>query len=137
VPLIIHLPAGPPMTADLGRITFLTDLAPTLMSLLGEPVPDLGPLFGAPLFVAPEAEPTPRRREDFLLMASYAPIYGVLRRNGRYLYISDLMNFREYAYTLFTDPLAERVPISDNLRRVNQALILEQVERMFDLFRLK
>jgi len=139
IPLIVRLPSGreSTLTADLDRITFLTDIAPTLLALLGQPVRNLGPAFGSPLFVDPDQEPTSRRRESFLVMSSYGSSYGILRRNGRFLYISDLLDWREYAYTLFREPLGERVAISDALRRVNQRLIRERVDRVNALYRLE
>jgi hypothetical protein len=129
IPLIVHIPARllSKVSADLDRVSFSVDIAPTLYKLLGYDVQDLGPLFGAPLFVAPEDEPVPRRRQSFLVMSSYGPNYGLLRRNGRFLYISDLMQFREYAFELFQEPLGARVKVSDDLRRVNQTLIRERV----------
>jgi membrane-anchored protein YejM (alkaline phosphatase superfamily) len=135
IPLIVHIPARlrSQVSADLDRVSFSVDIAPTLYKLLGYDVQDLGRLFGAPLFVTPEEEPVPRRRQSFLVMSSYGPSYGLLRRNGRFLYISDLIHFREYAFELFQEPLGTRVKVSDDLRRVNQALIRERVAA-FDAF---
>lgn len=136
VPLIIRLPdrIRPAVTADLGRLTFLTDLTPSLYALLGHTVRDLGPGFGQPLFVPPDEEPSSRRRDTHLVMSSYGSSYGLLRRNGRTLYIVDLVNRREDAFALFREPLGERRPVSDALRRLGQAAILDglgRVERLF------
>ena len=60
-------------------------------------------------------------------MSSYGASYGVLRRNGKYLFISDLINYREYAFELFKPPLGDAVRVSDDLRSVNQALIRTHV----------
>lgn len=137
IPLIVSLPAAQrtALTTDLGRIAFLTDITPTLLSLLGQPVPDLGPLFGSPLFVPADHQPAPRRRDSFLVMSSYGSTYGVLRRNGRSLYISDLLNWREYAYTLLPGPLDERETVSESIRRLSQAEILAHVRRVQELYR--
>jgi arylsulfatase A-like enzyme len=137
IPLIVHVPARlqSALAADLGRVSFSTDIAPTLYQLLGYEVLDPGSLFGAPLFVAPDSQPTPRRRESFLVMSSYGASYGVLRRNGRFLYISDLINVREYAFELFQEPLGTRAKLSDDLRRVNQALIRERVAALDAFYR--
>jgi phosphoglycerol transferase MdoB-like AlkP superfamily enzyme len=137
IPLIVSLPKSQrsALTTDLGRVSFLTDITPTLLSLLGQPVPDLGPLFGSPLFVPANQEPAPRRRESFLVMSSYGSTYGLLRRNGRSLYISDLLNWREYAYTLRRDPLGERETVSESVRRLSQAGILGHVRQVEDLYR--
>jgi arylsulfatase A-like enzyme len=139
IPLIVRLPPAmrERFTTDLARLTLLPDMAPTLLALLGQPVPDLGPPFGAPAFVPPDAEPRPRRRESFLLMSSYGSTFALLRRNGKFLYISDLVNWREYAYTLFREPLGERVPITETLRRAGQADILRKMDEVDALFRAK
>ncbi len=123
IPLIVRLPPAmrERFTTDLARVTLLRDVAPTLLAVLGQPVRDLEPPFGAALFVPPDREPRPRRRESFLLMSSYGPTFALLRRNGKFLYISDLVNWREYAYTLFREPLGERVPVTETLRRAGQA----------------
>ena len=119
IPLIVRLPAAmrERFTTDLARVTLLRDVAPTLRALLGEPERDLGEPFGAPIFVPPDHEPRPRRRESLLLTSSYGPTFALLRRNGKFLYISDLVNWREYAYTLFREPLGERVRVTETLRR--------------------
>jgi arylsulfatase A-like enzyme len=129
VPFILSLPprlrAG--LTADLGRVAFSSDLVATLYRVLGHEVRDLGHLFGAPLVAPAGAEVPDRRRESFLLMSSYGASYGMLRRNGKLLYISDLINYREYAYELFRQPIGNRVRVTDDARRVNQALIRRHV----------
>jgi hypothetical protein len=139
VPLIVHLPPSlrDAHTTDLARVAQLTDLAPTVLALLGQPIRDLGPPFGAPLFVAPDHEPRPRRREPLLVKSSYGSTYAILRRNGKFLYISDLVNWREYAYTLSHEPVGERVPVTDVIRRIGQADIRRRVDEVDTLYRAK
>lgn len=129
IPLMLSLPQPerPRVTTDLERATFSTDIAPTLSSLLGHEVRDLGPLFGSPLFVRSADALHARRRQSFLVMSSYGSSYGLLRRNGRQLYALDLFNWREYAYELFQHPLGTRVKVRDALRRVNQTQMGERV----------
>ena len=87
------------MTADLDQVSFSADLAPTLYQLTGHPPRPLGPLFGRPIIVPSDTPITDERRwESFLIVSGYAPTYAVLRRNGRRLYIVDLLNRREYQY---------------------------------------
>ena len=137
VPLIVHLPKRfrATVTTDLSRIAFPYDLLPTFLTLFGQPERRPGALFGAPLFVDPDSEPQPRRRDNFLVMSSYGSTYGMLRRNGRFLYISDLLNWREYAYTLFEEPNGRRVPVDGATRTVNQRLIREHLDRVDNLYR--
>lgn len=136
IPLIVHVPERlrGQVTADLARVAFSTDIVPTLYALLGHSPRDLGPLFGSPLFVPRNFEPMPRRRQSFLIASSYAATYAALRRNGRSLYIADLVNGREYAYASATTALDTRVRVTDDLRRVSQRLIREQIGALADLY---
>jgi hypothetical protein len=70
-------------------------------------------------------------------MSSYGSTFAIIRRNGKFLYISDLVNWREYAYTLFREPLGERVPVNETLRRVGQADIRSKMDEVDALFRAK
>jgi hypothetical protein len=130
VPLLVRVPDSvrSTVTTDLSGISFLTDLAPTLYALLGHEVADPGPLFGAPLFVSRDRDAASRRRESFLLMSSYGPTYGLLRRNGRFLYVSDIAEGRDYAFDLSTSLLGTRIDVTPDLRQVNQRLIRRLVE---------
>ncbi len=137
IPMIIRLPQAirERVTTDLARVALLPDVAPTLLTLLGRQFADPGPPFFSTLFVPTDSEPSPRRRESFLLMSSYGSTFGVLRRNGKFLYISDLVNWREYAYTLFKEPLGERIPVTETLRRVSRADIRTKVDGVEKLYR--
>jgi hypothetical protein len=135
IPMIVRLPERlrTMVTTDLSRISFLSDLAPTLYALLGAAPPGQ-PLAGLPLFVPVDQAPADRRRQEFMVMSSYGSTYGLLRRNGKALYIADLLNWREHAYELFTEPNGVRVPVTGSIRRVNQQGIrdgLDKVDRMF------
>ena len=66
-------------------------------------------------------------------MSSYGASYGLLRRNGKFLYIADLMHLREHAFELFEGNLGRRVTVSDDVRSVNQRQIRERV-RAFNSF---
>lgn len=136
VPLIVQVPADrrTRFTADLGQLSFLTDITPSVYALLGYPVRDPGPEFGKPLFVAPTDEPASRRRQPFVVMSSYGSSYGLLRRNGRTLYLVDLVDRKEDAFLLFREPLGERTLASDALRRLAQREMLQGLERMVRLF---
>jgi hypothetical protein len=125
LPLIVHVPARrrAAMTTDLGRVTFSTDIAPTLYGLVGHSVRDLGPTFGMPLFVASDSAPESRRRSSFLLVSSYGPTFGLLRQNGRSLYVADATNSKAFAFDLSGGLLGSSVDLSDNQRRRNQRAI--------------
>ncbi len=128
IPLIVHLPPALARgrSADLSEVAFSSDITPTLYSLLGYEPADLGPLYGAPLF-GDGARGRDRRRDPFLIASSYGPVYGMLRHNGRFLYIADAVGGRDYAYDLSDGHLGARVQITPDLRRLNWDLIRGQV----------
>ena len=136
IPLIVRIPPAqrPSVTTDLSRIAFLTDITPTLYALLGHRIKDAGSLFGAPLFVPVGDELTPRRRESVLIMSSYGPNYGLLRRNGREMYVTDLVAWRELAFDLSDSLLGRRVAVTNDARRINQRLIRERVGAVAALY---
>jgi arylsulfatase A-like enzyme len=129
VPLIVSLPSRlrEAVTADLSQVAFLTDIAPTLYSLLGYEVADRGPAWGAPLFVPAHRELPSRRRQPFLVSSSYGPTFGLLRRNGRLLYIADAAAGQDYAFDLSTKPLGSPVAVTDDLRRMSHDAIRERL----------
>lgn len=136
IPLIIHLPPAMRRTVatDLERLSFSTDITPTLYALLGHEPAALGPLFGAPLFAAPGVELSSRRHAAFLEASSYGPIYGALRQNGRHLYIADAVNGKEYAYDLFQPVSASRVAVTDADRAFSRTLIRDQITEVAALY---
>ena len=128
IPLIISTPATDRarMTTDLGRVALLTDVTPTLMSLIGgravqADLPDGGTLF------VPASQPLrSRRRQSFMVMSSYGPVFGLVRR-GRDMYLTDLRDWQEYAFALGMVGYRQ-IPLTDAMRRVSQAEILKQAE---------
>ena len=133
IPLIVHVPARlkTGMTADLNQVTFSTDVAPTLYQLAGLEPRNLGPLFGRSVIVPADAPLTDDRRwESFLLVSGYAPTYAVLRRNGRLLYIVDLINRREYEYDMTAARLGKRIEVTAGERAFNRGFIRAAVARL-------
>jgi hypothetical protein len=136
LPIIVHLPPGlrETMTTDLARLAFSTDIAPTLYALLGHDVRDLGPLFGEPLFVPSDRALPDRRRRWYLLTSSYGAAFGLVGRNGRTLYISDLLEWREFAYDLSVEPNGRLVAIEPDVRLLNQRRIRAQLSLVSELY---
>lgn len=144
VPLIIHVPAalGARMSADLARVSFSTDITPTLYALLGE-TPSAGEsrgtrdlLMGSPLMVDPSADRSWRRRESYLIASSYGPVFGLLGRNGRRLYLADAVESREYAYDMSPDGTDVRVGMTDAERDGSRRAIREQIGELAAWYRL-
>lgn len=138
VPLIVHIPEAlrPGLTTDLTRLTFTTDIAPTIYALRNHPVRDLGPLFGAPLFVPQGQTLADRRRESFLLTSSYGPTFGLLRRNGQFLYVTDLLEWRDFAYDLARAPAEQPMVIDRDLRSLNEREIRARLDDLASLYHI-
>jgi hypothetical protein len=138
IPLIVHLPPSltGEVTTDLSRVSFSTDITPTLYALAGLEPKDLGPIYGAPLFVAKGQSLEDRRRQAFLLASSYGAVYGMLRHNGRVLYIADAVDGRDFAYEI-GGAGASRLTVTDSLRALNERLIREQVTLIADEYRFR
>ncbi|MCC7416825.1 MAG: sulfatase-like hydrolase/transferase [Acidobacteria bacterium] len=128
IPLIVHLPAAlrRDVAADLSRVSFATDITPTLYALLGEAPRDLGPQFGSPLFAA-GAGLVDRRREAFLIASSYGPTWGLIQDNGRSLFIADATHGRDYAFDLLHGEAGRRVAIAAADRAANHRRIRDEV----------
>jgi len=135
IPLIIHLPSAlqTTMATDLGRMSLLTDVAPTLLSLLDPSHADEPPPYGARLYVQPGEELRDRRRSSTMMMSSYGPTYGLLRRNGSRLYVADLTNGLETTYALGAVGAKPR-PLGDADRRLNEAELVRHLRDLEQLY---
>ncbi len=129
VPLIVHLPERMRVgvAPELGAAAFSTDLTPSLYALLGYEPADLGPLFGRPLFVAPDADVSWRRRQPFLVASSYGAVYGALRDNGRRLFVVDAVEGRESAFDM-TRSQGERLEVTPAMAEENRRFVRQQLE---------
>ena len=137
VPLIFHLPERLKAKAvtDLGAVALLSDIAPTLYELAGHETRNVGTLFGRPLIALSEDRLDPlRRRRPYLLVASYAATYGMLRNNGRMLYVAEVVNGREYQFDLAVGLNGRRVDVTDGDRRLNRDLIRRQVTELDEFY---
>jgi membrane-anchored protein YejM (alkaline phosphatase superfamily) len=139
IPLVIKVPqalrAG--LTTDLDRIAFSTDIAPTLYSVLQHEVRDLGPFFGAPLFVAQGGTLQDRRSQSFLVTASYGPAYGIVSGDGRSLYVTDLLERREVFYDMSKEARARSRTVPAQVREESQQEIRRQVLAIGALYQLQ
>jgi membrane-anchored protein YejM (alkaline phosphatase superfamily) len=139
IPLVIKVPqalrAG--LATDLDRIAFSTDIAPTLYSVLQHDVRDLGPFFGAPLFVPQGATLQDRRSQSFLVTASYGPAYGIVSGDGRSLYVTDLLERREVFYDMSTQTRSRSQTAPAEVREGSQREIRRQVLEIGALYQLQ
>lgn len=129
VPLIVHLPRwiASEVTTDLGRLAFTSDVTPSLYALLGDTPASLGPLYGEPLFVPRGQSLSDRRQAAYLVASSYGAVYGILRHNGRSMYIADAISGRDYAFDLGDGRVSRPLGVTDALREANWTLIRDQI----------
>ena len=127
IPLLIHAPASlQSQLANPSTLAFSTDITPTVYALTGHPVEPSSRVLGRPLLR--QAAVTSGDAADWnLLVSSYGPVYGILRGNGRWLYIVDAVNYRDYYYDLDVDAAGERNLVTPSIRREQQALVREGV----------
>ena len=129
VPLIIHLPLwmADKYSSDAKALAFLTDITPSLYYLLGHRPLMNNDLFGQALFRETGTPPATRVHDNYLLVSSYAPVYGVLSHNGHSLYIADGVSYKDYEYELLGGPAGQSRPVTDSVRTEEQQLIREEV----------
>jgi hypothetical protein len=159
IPLMIHLPsahtgadagadanlAAGTVPADRGkaqnvdRVSFSTDLAPTLAALLGRPMSVKSDFEGRDLF-GQQSEPLPILNSDaiaesHLVMSSYGPVAGLVSRDGKSIYISDAINFANYFY-LMNDKGSSHEEVGPEVKSANDNLIKDQINKLYSRFGL-
>jgi arylsulfatase A-like enzyme len=139
VPLIMHLPAKmrEHIVYDNGRLSTLTDIAPTLYYLLGHRPIRQNPLYGRPLFAETKQELDRYRRDDLLLASDVRAVYGILSADGRYLYATYDSPAQSYLFDLTTDPKAEHSILTPTLKQRYDEEIIEQLHVIGDYYGYK
>jgi hypothetical protein len=129
VPLIIHLPVSMQkgLISKPKSIAFTTDITPTLYYLLGHRPIEHNPMYGRPLLTSTEKEQSDYLQNDYLVISSYGPVYGVLSGDARSLFIADAVNQKEYFFDLLNDPKATRNHLTPAIQAENEKLIREHV----------
>jgi Sulfatase len=129
IPLIIHLPPRlrEKVAWDPQQISFTLDLTPSLYYLLGHRPTVDQELFGRPLFTQTLAEQTPYLRSQYLIASSYAPVYGLLAKGGKSLFIVDAVNRRNYFFDLADDPKGLHNHVTPRIRDDNEGEIRRQI----------
>jgi hypothetical protein len=130
IPLIIHLP--PKMREGLvwnsQQASFTIDITPTLYYLLGHRPIQNSELLGRPLLTQTWQERTEYTRPYYLLVSSYGPVYAILGKNGKSLFIVDAVDSRNYFYDLAEDPLGTRNHVTAGIVDENEPLIRRELE---------
>jgi len=118
IPLIFHIPPRmqPEFVWDPRQVAFSLDITPSLYSLLGHGPIVKNELYGRPLFTRTREELDSYLGSDYLLVSSYAPVYGMLGDRGKSLFIVDAVNHRNYYFDLVNDPLGIHNRITPKIR---------------------
>jgi hypothetical protein len=124
VPLIMHVPARLRNTfrVDLDAQVFLTDVTPSLYTLLGYDARDLGPLFGRSFFGPRDGDSSWRRRRMSFLGSSYGAVYGV-----------DTVDATEYALDLTAAP--RHLAVTPAMMFLNRRFIVDQLRAIAAFYR--
>ena len=139
VPLIVHVPAALAARAavDLEAVSLTTDITPTIYTALGAEPRRTTRLMGRSLIGSRGADASMPRSESYVMAASYSAVYGVLRSNGRRLYIVDAVQHREYAYERRASEHWMAVPVTDELREGSQRMIREHILEINRLYQVR
>jgi Sulfatase len=129
IPLIVRVPAAlrDRFATDLTRVSFATDVTPSLYALLGVTPARPRPSAGVSLFSEQGMEPPSRRHDAYLVASSYGAVYGLVRHNGRRLYIGDAIEGRDAMYDLTPGAGDARLGMTDAERQANRTLIRAQI----------
>lgn len=138
IPLIIHLPSRfqKGLYHNAETVAFLTDITPSLYYLLGHRPIVRDTVLGRPLFTVTQKEHDEYVQESYLLGSSYGAVCGLIKDNGRSLFISDGTNHKDYFYDLVTDPRGLRNRVSDSMRAENHKLIRDHIMAIKRFYKL-
>lgn len=136
VPLLIHLPSrlAARTYTDTNQTVFLTDIAPSLLYLLGHRDLRRGEFYGRPLFTQRPEEQAGYGQRYHLLMSSYFPVFGVLDQDNQTLYAADAMDQNQALYNLTDDPDGLDNIIDKHSQQTFEALTRAQIERLNALY---
>jgi arylsulfatase A-like enzyme len=138
VPLIVHFPAMlDARTIDPGAVSSTIDITPTLYAALGYHPLRGSRLMGRPLVGVDDRQSTERRRDTYVIAASYGAVYAALRHNGRRLYIADGIRGGDQAFERDLSGRWSEVEISEGLRAVNQLAIRQHIDEIARTYRVR
>ena len=139
VPLIIHLPQKlrSNLYYDTTKPAFTIDVTPSLFYLLGHRPVLNAPELGRPLFTGDKAEHDAYLREDYLVVSSYGPVYGLLSQNGQRLFVdNEVEGIRQY-FDLQADPWGKNNLITTELAVANGNVLRQRVQAIADQYHFK
>jgi hypothetical protein len=129
VPLIVHLPVTlvQKVHANPRAIAFSTDITPSLYYMLGHGLTVNNQMFGRPIFTERAEEQLQYRRESYLVASSYGAVYGILGGDGKGLFVSDAVTFKDSWFDLTSDDTAG-VTVSAPTKAKYQEEIRERIQ---------
>lgn len=132
VPFIIHLPAQQKagMVWNTDRMVSLHDIAPTLYYLLGHRPLRHDEMTGCPLFTLTQQEQICNRPDHYFFMSSYLPVFGILSRDLKDLFIVDASMRRNYFYDLEQDPRATKNKVTIPVRDHYEPILRQDLEKI-------
>ncbi|HEV3038708.1 MAG TPA: sulfatase-like hydrolase/transferase [Candidatus Angelobacter sp.] len=136
IPLLIHVPERlrTGMFWDATRPASLHDLTPTLYYLLGHRALNHNDMLGHPLFTLSAEEQAAPGSDHVLLMSSYMPVFGILSRNHKELFMVNANLRRQYYFDLGDDPRALKNRINLRIRDRYESILrkdLEQIDQFY------
>lgn len=136
VPLIVHLPAAMRgrYVWDDGRLSKLTDVAPTLYYVLGHRPIRENPLYGRPLLAETKEEIDAYPQRDLVLASDVRAVYGVLTADGRYLYTTYDSPAQSYLFDLMADPDAQHNVLTPALKQRYDEQIIDHLHVIGDYY---
>jgi glucan phosphoethanolaminetransferase (alkaline phosphatase superfamily) len=138
IPLIIYLPDSIKNSFEWNpqRITFTTDITPSLYTLLGHPPTNANPIFGRSIFWPKGSAPIQREAGPYLLASSYGAVYGLLSESGKTLYIADAINFIDYNYDLNSKTHSSNTVTLD-MKQTNENIIHKRITEIGQYYGFK
>jgi len=139
VPLIVHLPKSmrDKVTYKVDGISTLTDITPTIYYLLGHRPIKQDPMYGHPLFVKTEKELASYHRSELFLASDEVAVYGLLDKDGRYLYATYDSPARSFLFDLANDPNAEHNILTAAEKKQYDERIIDYLKMIGDFYGYK
>ena len=132
VPFIIHVPeqqkAG--MVWNMNRVMSLHEITPTLYYLLGHSPIRRDEMIGCPLFTRTQEEQACKQPDHYFFMSSYLPVFGILSKDLKELFIVDASLRRNYYYDLEEDPRALKNKVTIPLRDRYEPVLRQDLEKI-------
>ena len=129
IPLIVHLPKAwqQKYQAAPDKLSFNSDITPSLYYMLGHRPIQKSELLGKPLFMERKEDLFGYQQDNYLVSSSYAAVYGIVSGEGRYLYTADAVNLKDSWFDLSEAQPAARA-VTTSMRATYEKMIRQKIE---------